>query len=480
MTYQRYQRTGLLAIEPHAFLELFLGAAARGNELSGSVAIVDVAGPLSGPGEGCWDSYTAIRARMQAACASDATAIVLRVNSPGGDVAGCVDTAFALAAQASAAGKPLYAYVDAKACSAAYVLACAARSISVSSCALIGSIGVLSRREDFSAMNSARGIRVELITSGARKSDGSPDVPIGPEETVATQAVVDTTAAVLFGAVVSMRPNLTVEQIAAMQAAIFVGESAVSNGLADAVEPFESLLARIEQGESLMASAYEKALGALQEASKGKDANASAAKRALAALTAGEDAGDEDKDPPADAPPAEDKPAAASDSDAPADDEKKPKPAAAAAASDAPAQASASALALKALAEVHTMRTERANEKLAAERATLLASRPDFSAELCAILQTADMPTVRKTVDTLPRPAGTPNVLPLAAVSGTRGETQGAGEQPAHSHTAGMDRAMGLTTVRLGVERRGSSLVFGVQETVTKDKPAVPAAGGAK
>ena len=465
-----------LAIDPQAFLDFFMVPESRENEERGGVVIVDISGPLDQYDCGWCDSYESIRTRVQLACDSAATAIVLRVDSPGGDAAGCFSTAREVRAMCAAAGKPLWAYVE-KACSAAYAFASAASHVCLSDTGIVGSIGVISARPDVSAMNAAMGLRMAFITSGARKADGNPDVPLSDAEMKATQEVVDSMAEVFFNLVAECR-NTTPEAIAALQAGVFHGAAAIRAGLADDVMSFETMLAAIASGGKPM-SAYDKARAALEEAAAGDDANAEAAKRALAAM-------DPVTEPDGDEPPAEDdkpkkkdgdEPGATSASDEPStDDDDKPKG----------STTASSDVALEALAELHRLKATREQEAIKAERRALLDTRPDFSPDLRAVLQTAPIDRVRKLVKELPK-ARVAKPAATAHVAGTRGMTQGGTPQGGPDTTpeaappsalTEMQRAMGMTTSELGCRREGTRLVFGIVE-----RPYAAAAaqqGGAK
>jgi ClpP class serine protease len=460
---QAYKRAGILAVHPQAFLELFMIPESRENEERDNVVIVDVCGPLTQHDDGFFDSYEAIRTRVQAACVSAAAAIVLRIDSPGGDCAGCFDTARAIRAMCAAAGKPLWAHVDGKACSAGYALAAAAGTVCISDTGIVGSVGIVSARTDVSAMNAALGVRVALVASGARKVDGDPDQPLSDAELKATQEIVDSMANAFFELVAELRGK-PAASIASLQAAVFHGDAAKGAGLVDELISFDAMLAAIASGGTVM-SAYDKAKAALEEAAKGDDANAEAAKRALAAM-------DEPK-PDAESEPDGEPPKKKDDESAEGadDDEKK-----AAAAASLPGKAAASAhdIALEALAEVHKLKAASAQEKLKAERATLLASRPDFSPEFLAVLKTTDIAAVRKFVKELPK---APVAKPAAtvAVAATRGEGQGGPEAQPIAAASEMDRAMGLTTTVLACRREGNALKFGVTEVPVAQ--GAPAAG---
>lgn len=475
-----YKRSGILAIDPRAFFDVFSIPESRANAMLGNVAIVDIRGPLHTHDDSWCDSYEAVRARVAEACESPAPIVVMRIDSPGGDAAGCFDAARAIRASARDANKLLIAFVEGKACSASYAFAAAADTIVLGQTGIVGSVGIISTREDFSEMHAARGLRVSLITSGARKADGNPAQPMTESELKASQTLVDSMAGVFFELIAELR-GVDAESVRALEAGVFHGASAVAVGLADRVQSFDEMLAAFASGGSTtMASSYDKAKAALEEAAKGDDANAAAAKRALAAMEEKkpEEAADDTDD--ADAEGDDDKPAAADDS-APADD-KKPKPA------EENAQSASSDIAMQALAEVHKMRAERAAEKLSAERKELLASRGDFSPEFLAVLQTADMKTVRKFVKDLPVVEGgdtkaKPKKLGSAAAATTpaalRGEGHPGGDAPMAAINE-MDRAMGLVDSKLQCRREGNSLVFGITE-VTRTAPAsTPVNGGAK
>ena len=475
---QAYKRHGVLAVQPQAFLELFMMPESRENEERENVVIVDICGPLTQHDECFFDSYEAIRARFQAACESAATAIVMRVDSPGGDVAGCFDTARAIRAMCEAAGKSLWAYAD-KACSAGYALAAAASRICIGDTSVVGSVGVIAAREDFSAMNAARGLRVELIKSGARKADGNPDSPITDAELKATQQLVDGLAGVFFEHVAALR-GISAAQVEGWQAGVFHGDAAVKARLADEVISFDEMLAAIASGGIVM-SEYEKARAALEKAAEGDDANAAAAKRALAAME------EEPKtEPDGDEPPKDDKKESAEGEPAKTDEDKdEDKPAAAAATGKV--AASTADIALQALTEVNQLKAQLKSEKLKTERDALLASRPDIPGEVLPLLRAASLSAVRDYIKTLPKPAAAaasapkqaPKPAATAVVAATRGAGQGGPDiTPPAAPIDEMDRAMGMTTLKLGARREGNVMVFGMTEAPTHDAARVT--GGAK
>jgi ClpP class serine protease len=471
-----------LAVDPQAFFSLFMMPETRENTELGNVTIVDISGPLHTHDSGWCDSYESILERVQQACESAAQAIVLRIDSPGGEVGGCYDAARKVRALGKVSGKPIYAFVEESACSAAYALASAANVVVLSDSGIVGSIGVLSTRSDYSAGNMARGLRVALITSGARKADGNPDAPITDSELKATQEIVDSMANEFFALVAELR-GIDAAAVKALEAKRFHGATAVTAGLADRVQSFDNLIASIAAGESeqVMASDYDTARTALEKVAKGNDANAEAAKRALAAMEPPKPDGDGDS-AEGDEPPADDdkkpkpKDGDAAESEPPADDDKEASAAQAAAAGQPLAARSAEDIALEAMAKVHKLEAAIAQERIDTERKALLDARPDLAPELRALLMTTPIKKVREYLKELPK--GQARTTSVVTPTPTRGATQGG---PAHGsvlEASAIDRAMGLTSQEVGVRLEGSTQVFGFRDVEIKTPAAQPAAAG--
>lgn len=209
------------------------------------VATVRIEGALAQKAWSCWmfggDGYDAIESRVSAALNDPRSrSLVLRVDSPGGEVAGCGVCADAIRAASAASGKPVVAYVDELAASAAYWLASAADKIVTPASGMLGSIGVIATRIEDTEGNAGR--KVHFITSGARKADGHPEIPLGEEELAATQAKIDALADVFAGAVAERR-GMSTADVRALEADVFVGADAVAKGLADRVGNLSSAVA---------------------------------------------------------------------------------------------------------------------------------------------------------------------------------------------------------------------------------------------
>ncbi|MCK7579301.1 MAG: S49 family peptidase [Chromatiales bacterium] len=126
------------------------------------VAVIEVHGALAHRNQLTADSsailgYQQIARNLEAALADDGVhAILLDVDSPGGEVSG----AFELAEQIRAADarKPVYAVADSLAASAGYLIISGARQIAVAPTGYVGSIGVVMTHVDLSRALANEGL----------------------------------------------------------------------------------------------------------------------------------------------------------------------------------------------------------------------------------------------------------------------------------------------------------------------------------
>lgn len=444
---RHYGRTGFLALDPRALTVTFEPAPKRENRYLATATVVEVMGPLEHHANECFDSYDEIGERVDAACKATAPVVILKIDSPGGDVSGAFDTARELRAKCSAAGKKMVAYVDGTSCSAAYALASAAERIVIPEAGIVGSIGVIHTRVDQTALDGAMGARFTLVTSGARKADGNPHTPMSDEEHAEAQRLVDLLAQVFFQVVADHRGMKTAD-VAGLEAGLFHGADAVSKRLADEVKSFDELLASLASAATgaSMATRLEEARAALEEAAKGDGDEAARAKRALAAMDESDEKKDDEakseehSEPDGDEAPAEKK-----------DDEAK------AAASVAASTAGDLAATVARLSqEMGELKAARERE----DRAALLASRSDLPAELKKVLATKPLADVKAIVSAMPKPSK-PAPAATATVQGTRGATQGAQETASTPESEQMDIAMGIKSQSLGIRRRGTTVEFG-------------------
>ena len=218
----------------------------RDYQVAGTTAVIPCVGELAH--RGSWMDAVSGVASYQALGDMIATAlrdpgvegIIIDLDSPGGEAAGCLDFSEWLASQRGT--KPIWAIANQLACSAAYAIASACDRILIGESAYAGSIGVVAYHADISRALDAAGVQVSYIYAGARKVDGAPEMPLSADARAAAQAAVDAEYD-RFCRVVAANRNLTVEAVRATEAGIYRGPDAVSAGLADAIATPEEALA---------------------------------------------------------------------------------------------------------------------------------------------------------------------------------------------------------------------------------------------
>lgn len=215
------------------------------TELSATVAVVHVEGPIAERAEyhmcGYSDGYDAIAARLDAAL-DEADSVVLRIQSPGGDFSGMLDAIATMRARVAESGKPVYAFVDGQATSAAYALACVAnRGIYGSTMCEVGSIGVIGFHFDESKALEQEGIALTVFKSGKRKDEMNPFVPLTKTATDDMQQFIDE-AAQRFADVVAAARGTSAQAILALEGAALWGDKAETANLFDGTKTFDEVM----------------------------------------------------------------------------------------------------------------------------------------------------------------------------------------------------------------------------------------------
>ncbi len=216
--------------------------------LDQGVAVLDVFGILAHRGGLQADSsyiqgYDSLARQLDGALNDPAVgAILLNLDSPGGEVAGAFQ--FADQVYAARGRKPMVAVAGDMAASAAYLIASAADSISVTPTGVVGSIGVVTSHVDMSRAVDQMGMKVTYIYAGAHKIDGNPLEPL-PDAVAATiQADVDYYYGLFIEAVARNR-RLQPAALRDTEARIYIGQNALAAGLADRVETPDQAIARL-------------------------------------------------------------------------------------------------------------------------------------------------------------------------------------------------------------------------------------------
>jgi len=138
--------------------------------------------------------YIEIQNQLAQALGNDSVkSILLHTNSPGGTVAGASETADAIFAANKI--KPVTAYVEDLAASAAIYLISQSGKIEANPNAIVGSIGVLVVYEDYSKAAEMAGVKVHVIRSGEYKGMGVVGAEITEKQIQSMQEVINGMAA---------------------------------------------------------------------------------------------------------------------------------------------------------------------------------------------------------------------------------------------------------------------------------------------
>lgn len=190
-------------------------------------------------------SYEGLHAQVSAADVDKAVrGVVLDINSAGGEVGGL----FALCdrIRALATRKPLVAFVNDLAASAAYAIACQAGRIVVSPSSIVGSIGVVLLHMDRSDQLAKAGMKPTLIHAGAHKVDGNPFGPLPDDVRERLQGEVNALYGLLLDTVARGRGiRLSKAAARATEARVFMGKDAIAAGLADEIATFDAVMAAL-------------------------------------------------------------------------------------------------------------------------------------------------------------------------------------------------------------------------------------------
>lgn len=174
-------------------------------------------------------------------------AILLDIDSPGGEVAGCFDFARKLRSMgASGGGKPIVAFANEMACSAAYAIACSCDSVMTTETGMVGSIGVWTMLVDMTKGLSKNGIEATMIRAGERKARGGPYEHADKETFAKLQAWVDETWDI-FATLVSENRPITKDAVLRLEGDWFTGSDALGLGLVDAVDSPEAIFEAVAE-----------------------------------------------------------------------------------------------------------------------------------------------------------------------------------------------------------------------------------------
>ena len=215
----------------------------RAARSAGKVAVIPILGMLSHRWSPMGTSLKWIEGKFRAALADrDVSAIVLEVDSPGGEVYKVEELADEI--RAGRKVKPIVASVNSLAASAAYWLASQASEVIQTPSGESGSVGVYTVHEDWSRALDETGVAVTLISAGEGKTAGSPYAPLTDEELGDMRAQVERFYGAFVGAVARGRGKKVAEIRETWKAKVYGAVQAQQLGLVDSIGTFEAAVAR--------------------------------------------------------------------------------------------------------------------------------------------------------------------------------------------------------------------------------------------
>lgn len=164
--------------------------------------------------------------------------IILDIDSPGGSVSGVAEVSDLIFESRKV--KPIHAYAQGLAASAAYWIAAAADKIYATKATEVGSIGVYSVATDMTVLAHNLGIKVEVIRAGKHKATGHPLKHMSDDDKALMQSQVNDYFDLFTSAIQEYRgmSQEDIEKVATGRT--FMASEALALGLIDGIKEFVS------------------------------------------------------------------------------------------------------------------------------------------------------------------------------------------------------------------------------------------------
>jgi protease IV len=244
---------------PRLYLSRYARATASGStpSLPGrkskpTIAVVTLAGPivsgrggrqLSPLGTSSAGGDTIAAALREAGADDDVSAVVLRVDSPGGSVTGS-ETIWREVVRLREAGKPVVASMGAVAASGGYYVSMAADAIVANAGTLTGSIGVITGKFIARDLKERLGIGSDSVRTNANANAWSANAPFTDEQRTHVEAETDLFYTDFVQRVGEGR-NMTVESVDAVaRGRVWTGADAKARGLVDELGGLQTAIER--------------------------------------------------------------------------------------------------------------------------------------------------------------------------------------------------------------------------------------------
>jgi protease-4 len=217
---------------PGNFREIELYAGNR----EAKIVHIDIEGMISSMGGSPFvpgSSLIQTKRMLEAAVADpNVKAMVVRINSPGGEVT--ASDALYNAVKTAAAKKPVVIYMDSMAASGGYYIACGGTHLMANETTLTGSIGVIIQALNYKELLGKVGLDSVVFTSGKFKDMLSPSRDMRPEERAYVQGMVDEMYT-RFVSIVAEARSIPLETLKSgiADGRVITGKQALADGLID-------------------------------------------------------------------------------------------------------------------------------------------------------------------------------------------------------------------------------------------------------
>lgn len=217
------------------------------------IALISIMGELVN--RGAWvgassglTSYEGIAAQLEAARASEnVRGIILDINSPGGEAGGAIETGRLV--RAIAKEKPVVAFVNSVAASAAYAIAAGATRIIATESGLVGSIGVIVLHLDRTQALEKAGVKPTILRSVPHKAEGSAAEQLSSAAAGRLQARINAMHGIFAGFVADMR-SISIDAVNDLKGEVRIGREGVEAGLADQIGGLDDAFAFLNRART--------------------------------------------------------------------------------------------------------------------------------------------------------------------------------------------------------------------------------------
>ncbi|MFV0496127.1 signal peptide peptidase SppA [Mycobacterium sp.] len=227
-------------------------SALPGRKGKPAIAVVTVAGTIVngrggpqglpfGPANAGGDTIAA--ALREVAVDDSVSAVVLRVDSPGGSVTAS-ETIWREVERTREAGKPVVASMASVAASGGYYISMGADAIVANPGTITGSIGVITGKLVVRDLKDRLGVGSETVRTNANADAWSADAPFTPEQRARREAEADLFYTDFVGRVAAGRKLSAEEVDSVARGRVWTGADALERGLVDELGGFRTALRR--------------------------------------------------------------------------------------------------------------------------------------------------------------------------------------------------------------------------------------------